>query len=289
VALVPEDKQALLSLGQAEQLYAHASKGSGQFIPVTVPTGTTPSVIDFNTNKVDVYCNPLVAGNDYVAFLYIEISSDYKRFIGNFSDMLSVASQSFTLASLLPLAQKLTNTDNPSQVDTPSQVATPAKKIKFSVKTLCDNNIKVPLKFRCIFVEVDDLSALNLMRSDKFKTAPIYFNLEIAEQVSPANYISVSTSASTDNKDKPTCCNGDNFEINIPLDVTDNFGNPIKPGKNYKPYILTTVADNTINSSQYVNVLSEDLDPLVLFPIAGSTPTITPTSSAISAPEADNH
>jgi len=288
LALVPEDKQALLSPGQAEQLYAQSTKGNGQFIPVAVPTGSNPTVIDLTANKVDVYCNSLNPGNSYVAFLYIEISGDYKRFIGNFSDILSVASQSFTLASPLPLAQKSTNTDG-GQTDASNPPSAPVTKIKFSVKTLCDNNIKVPLKFRCIFVEIDDLSALNLMRSNEIKTAPIYFNLEIAEQVSPANYISVTTPFSTDNKS--TCCNGDNFEINVPLDVTDNFGNPIKPGKHYKPYILTTVADETINSSQYVNVLSEDLDPLVLFPVATSTPASeSPTITASApAPEADSH
>jgi len=280
LAIVPSDKQTLLSLGQAEQLFAQALKNNGQFIPVKVPTPPALTPVDLSVNKVDVYCNPLVPGNSYVAFLYIELSNDYKRFIGNFSDMLSVASQSFTLANPLPLAQK-------SAASGEGNTAAQLGKIKFTVKTQCDNPIQAPLTFCCIFVEQDDQLSLNLMRSKEFATAPIYFNLEIAELVSPANYISISTSTSLANTaGQPTCTNGQAFEIDIPLDVTDNFGNPIKSATSYKPYILTRVDGDSSLASQYVNALSQDLDPVVILP---DTATTTDTPITASAPEAESN
>lgn len=104
-------------------------------------------------------------------------------------------------------------------------------------------DVAADLEFRCILVEKARTPDLNLLVDSAAKTPPaIYFNLAIAEQVSPANYT------------KATNVSG-KYEIKILADTTDNFGNIIKPGTQYKPYILTI--DNSPNSSPFVNVLAD--------------------------------
>ena len=276
LAIVPADKQTLFSLDQAEQLFAQ--KNSAQFIPVSAPANLFP--IDFSKgtdgsykNK-DVYNEPVKAGKAYVAYLYIELNNDYKRYIGNFSDILSAASQPFVPATPLPLAQKIIS-------DTPTTNPTaPVAQISFITSNYDHSDINVQLKFCCIFVEINKLKPLSLMHSDDPLTSniPIYFNIGLAEQVSPANYYTQLT-PTTDGTS--CCCHGGTVVITIPSDVTDNFGNPIIPGEIYQPYILTLVNDPS-KIGQYTSVLSNQLDSVVLIPATpqNKLSEITPAPAA---------
>lgn len=103
LTLVAADKMAMFSTDQAEQLFA-SRVAETQFYPLT-PNPTGSSVVLVN----DAFGNKVQAGTSYVAFLYISLSMEYKRFIGNFMDMLSAPSQTFVPATMLPLAKKCTD------------------------------------------------------------------------------------------------------------------------------------------------------------------------------------
>lgn len=109
------------------------------------------------------------------------------------------------------------------------------------------------LEYRCILVETAQDPYLNfLLCGDQAKNTPIYFNLAIAEQVSPANYTTATLGQ------LPQLL----YEVEFLPGVTDNFGNAIKPDTEYTPYILAVADGDT--ADQFVNVLTGSFTPLVV-------------------------
>ena len=125
----------------------------------------------------------------------------------------------------------------------------------------------------------EDLEELNKYRESKRmalskiddidkETNGVFFNLQIAEEVSAGNYIKGLNQA----KLKPITPGKEGKE-NLPMhnfdkpkevkyaafikdDTTDNFGNPLVPGKKYMPVVLTysTAAEEIL--SQFTNAMS---------------------------------
>ncbi|PCK08968.1 MAG: hypothetical protein COA42_06415 [Alteromonadaceae bacterium] len=101
---------------------------------------------------------------------------------------------------------------------------------------------------------------------------PIYFNKDIALQTSPSNYYSVNQASPTPLPDVCDTQSGatqaqdgtENYHITIPLDGTDNFGEPLVNGQNYFPKILTVVDGDTSISNQYIPALSAPLEPITI-------------------------
>lgn len=422
LTVVAADKMAIFSTDQAEQLFASWIPGvTTQFYPLTPdPEGSPVMLVN------DAFNNPIRAGNSYVAYLYIALSMEYKRFIGNFMDMLSAPCQAFIPATTLPLAKKCTDklsADALAELDacakgslcfaaesmvsaaagkavgaaidliksigqaagvdtlnayngavgtstdqadadttiTDEAVLTKAQAALLAVApstapwypdacevvidtlsaayyaTVADAQgtteadaqkaagqsgasaaaadsavgrvvaaifatgsgvdpksglgiaaavraaskmatvaadtavlvINKSIEFRCILVESGNKPDLNLMFSPENNNLPIYFNLNVAQQISPANYVVAAEYSS-----KPLPVGPDQSEkryrVIFEPTTTDNFGNMIwsdddfsnmiRSDKTYLPYILTTV--NGDMGSQYVNVLSSALDAL---------------------------
>lgn len=119
LTLIPTQNQTMFSIDQVEQLFAQRPVGdNSQFFAITpdVTINLDDSVDASNrVAKVpttipltkDAFGNKIQAGTSYVAFLYIELSKQYKQYISNFADLLSAPSQPFTPATTLPLAQTL--------------------------------------------------------------------------------------------------------------------------------------------------------------------------------------
>lgn len=95
LAIVPQNLALPFSTDRATQLFSKWDGVSGCFTPVD-PGETTLSL------KLDVYGNTITSDSPYAAFLYIEPSVDYKRYLGNFGDYLSIASAPFTPLTPLP-------------------------------------------------------------------------------------------------------------------------------------------------------------------------------------------
>lgn len=336
VCLVPADKQTLLTTDQAEQLFAQTTPGdvptdnkarpfAGPFSPAvaneattttTTTSTTTKTTADTNsftdaTKSVDIYGDPIKAGVEYVVFMYAEIAMPYKQFIGNYSDIMTTASQTFVLATDLPLAEK--NSKKPKTDPDTSAITTLFFKAPgIDIPTDTDKN--ATLEFRCIFVEHAESPGLNFLTEKTSLTTklPILFDTDIALQVAPSNYLKahilLQTQSDSDNDDtkdkakgkakattttaasktdsddddtKVTChcpC-GDTaqYSITIPSDSTDNFGNPIEDGKVYYPLILTVVDGDASVSDQFVPQLSDALASVTLIPEVETTVTTTIT------------
>lgn len=108
------------------------------------------------------------------------------------------------------------------------------------------------LEYRCILVKTSlDPYPNFLLCTDENNNPPVYFNLAIAEQVSPANYTAAIGPAL-----KLL------FAIKFVPGTTDNFGDVIEPGATYSPYILAVA--NGDDASQFVNVLAGPFDPFIV-------------------------
>lgn len=116
------------------------------------------------------------------------------------------------------------------------------------------------MEFRCILVESGSQPDLNLMLSPDNQNPPIYFNLDIALQIAPANYVKAATSAAPVADPNPL---QRIYVVIFDQTATDNFGNMVQSDKTYRPYILTTV--NGSNRQQYLSVLSSALDAQTVF------------------------
>jgi hypothetical protein len=112
------------------------------------------------------------------------------------------------------------------------------------------------LEYRCILTETNlDPNPNFLLCEDEHNNPPIYFNLSIAEQVSPANYTKAELGQS------PQLL----FEVEFAQGVTDNFGNAIQPNTEYKPYILAVAnGANGAKPAQFVNILATSLAPIIV-------------------------
>lgn len=274
LALVSQDQSATFTVDQAQQLFA--SRTDDQFREVKANGGRHSSV----DLKKDVFGEKVLPGTAYVAYLYIELSMKYRRYIGDFSDVLSSPSLPFTPATTLPLAQ-------PSEGDALT-AGTDGVLFLLNFNLAGLKPEPVGLASYCILVEHGHLHKLNLLASAEYRKAPIYFNLDIAQQIAPANcerahLVStakpgkkkVAEAAAGDDESSPAIVSVSegalrHYTVPITATTTDNFGNPLKLKTAYKPYILTQV-DSAQNdhSDAYISVLSDTLD-LVTFPHLGN-------------------
>lgn len=298
LTLVPVQNQSRFSIDQVEQLFAQRSEiNNSLFVSVTpdASVDATGAVTRSPTSlplSYDAFGNPIQAGSSYVAFLYIELSKEYKQYISNYSELLSAPSQPFTPATTLPLAQNLVVTPNStpdaagvtwstasftftpigSSADTAtlptgSTAAQTKSKAKDAKAAAAQAETAAPVtpiagastapaplyEFRCILVEQSGTPDLNLLLCpENLNLPPIYFNQAIAGQVSPANYISVPATSSG-------IC-----EFSFLPTATDNFGNVIKPNTQYQLYILTVATGDPSDQAQYTNVLANTLPAITV-------------------------
>jgi hypothetical protein len=245
--VVPQEQQSAFSYEQAELLFASAVPNV-QF-PRVQPDEDTPMELSHDVNGDSVR-----AGSSYVAYLYIRLAGEYQRYVGNYDDMLSSPSKPFLLADTLPAAEPLaegtrvplTPAAGPGEPDPICFQAGDAHTAKLA-----------GLEFRCILVDT-------AQGADQPR---IHFNLAIAEQVGPSGY-SVAHAGhppAADSKEGDTLAANGAPTYYVPISPTtaDNFGNALRPGASYQPYILSVVdGDKNPHSDAYVNVLSDALPPV---------------------------
>jgi hypothetical protein len=294
LALLPQDQVANFSVDQAGQLFAqraiparadqhghlpaHSGAG-GPFLPIEPHDQQHPVKV---TPDKDINGDPVKPGTAYVAYLYIELAQDYRRFTGNFNDLLTSPSRPFVPATTLPLAEPMRAAQAGAGHGHPLRLYFAARKV--------DGRELDGLVFRCILVE-ELVGDRKHMRSRDFPEAPIYFDLDLALQVAPANYqtatrlleaaapeqnhggANVDGTAAEGATDAAAQApaNGAalaHYEVLITDASTDNFGSMLLPNVRYKPYILTLVdSEVNIDSDQYISVLS---DRLPAFPMPAS-------------------
>lgn len=296
LTLVPAQNQTTFSIDQVEQLFSQRpANDNSLFVSITPDaiveaTGVTRSPTSIQLSS-DAFGNAIQAGSSYVAFLYIELSKEYKQYISNYSELLSAPSQPFTPATTLPLVQNLMVTPNSTPdaagvtwstasftftplsssaaaatVQQNTTTASPKGKAKSAAVQAeatapvaqiagasASTTAGATYEFRCILVEQGGMPDLNLLCCpENLNLPPIYFNQSIAGQVSPANYIAVPASLSG-------YC-----EFSFLPTTTDNFGNLVKPNTTYQLYILTVATGDPSDQAQYTNVLANTLPAITV-------------------------
>lgn len=121
LVLLPAQNQAMFSIDQAQQLFVqNPLDNTKTFIPATPdakvgPTGKVERKPTPVTLSEDINGDPIQPGASYVAYIYVELTKQYKQFTNNYSDLLFAPSQSFTPAETLPspngLKEKWVKTD----------------------------------------------------------------------------------------------------------------------------------------------------------------------------------
>lgn len=99
LVVVPETKSKQFSIDMAGQLFAHNNK---PFLRVNA-SDTQPQQVEMEMSA-DAFGNAVTAGSNYVVYVLIELAQAYKRYLGNFSDLLSAPSPSFIPLTALPKA-----------------------------------------------------------------------------------------------------------------------------------------------------------------------------------------
>ena len=299
IVLVEESKKALFKIEQAESsfseykvdsfcdaaptlqmqplapVHANNSFGPGPVIPAT-------TTIDI-TGKMDSDGNPIVSGTSYVAFLYIELSLDYKKYIANFNDMLSAPSLPFTMTTNLPVIDTTTTgVLKPIETD---------KKITGFSFTIPDNSdLESISEFRFMLLPAKKPQRVeSLIAWEEKADEPdivtgklgFYFNMNIAMQVTSANYMVAEADTDANKQDS----NLFHYSVTLADDTTDNFGNLIIPGQEYVPAILTVYNGSVDQQSKYINSLSDlKINAVCIVPENdGSEFAVTATSSAATA------
>lgn len=261
VTVVKASKSSLFTLDQAEtnfnefqqQRFVNVSSG-------TDPVDGKPVITTVDTQLLkDSDGDAINAGDEYVVFLYLELTPEYKKQVDNYADLFSAATNIFTLTeSLLLPTSTLTLANNV---------------ISFDV----EGDVHKGTEYRCIFLPASlpgiDVFMVNpslLLTKDEAKSTtqkaakvkpsqlePIehhlgfYFSLNIAQLVSPANYtvadINGCTISSTADKDSIRTTH---YQVKIASETTDNFGNEIIEGDTYFAVILAVMDDDS-SSGQY--------------------------------------
>lgn len=242
VLLALESRRATLTTELAQQLFAVQTTRTDRF--AGLKPSDRPQVVTFDE---DVYQDAIVPGQPYVAFLFAVLSDEYKFFTNNYSDWLSAPSPRFTVADTLPTAGNIRAQPTQGNPDKPLSVRFDA-----APKPITDGTT---LEYRCILVEEDanDFD-LQLMRKGP---SPIFFDVDIARQVAPANY--EKTDAAPDvAAGAGAALDGSGAALGYTIDFnawsTDNFGNLLRPGATYRPYILATASGP--NAAAYVSTLA---------------------------------
>lgn len=236
----------------------------------------------------------ITTGTSYVIFLYLVLDSNYKKEVNNFSDRLSASSNAFTLTAALKAVDNITyqytGADDPAN--------NPAGKawglITFDIEHQPDT------EYRCIFLPSWSTSQDTCVGANE-APVKIWFNLEMAKQLSEINYTPAKPTSDT-SLIKP----GDNtklsYQVLLNEKTTNNFGQLIIQGATYIPVILSIIpeAKKLLADSTSPALSSLDAKPIellapdkskqsgevkVLEPAPANEAATTPEPSEPKAPE----
>lgn len=306
LTLVPAQNQTTFSIDQVEQLFSQRPENDKSLFVYITPdasidaTGAvtrSPTCIQLSS---DAFGNPVQAGSSYVAFLYIELSKEYKQYISNYSELLSAPSQPFTPATTLPLAQNLVVTPNKTPDatgvtwSTASLTFTPLVSSADTATEQTDATAVSPTKgkTKSVAAQADAAATVQQPAATSAATAVAQvagsstailayeFRCILVEQGGtpdlnllrcpenlnlPPIYFNqaIAGQVSPANYIAVSAASGD-CELRFLPSTTDNFGNEIKPNTMYQPYVLTVATGDPSDQAQYANVLANTLPAITV-------------------------
>ncbi len=261
--IVPADEASLFNIELAEAKFAQ--NRDELFLPCMdedrVKDADLQSGVSYKA-KYDINGGVVEAGKSYTVFLYVALSNEYKAFINDFHDLLSVASDPFVLVLTLPVP-----TNRPEITWVPVDGQSPG--IEYNLIQFEIENITYPdvgpdeIEHRLLFLPAAPLqsNAFKLAETNGGEGAPAHdklrfiFSTAIAEQISKGNYLEAKwepglepvAPASKGNSRK-----GKSELSPTPLipvftysarpgkALTDIFGAPIKQ---YEPYLVMILSE----------------------------------------------
>ncbi|WP_233079891.1 hypothetical protein [Rheinheimera soli] len=309
LTLVPAQNQTTFSIDQVEQLFSQRPKGDNSlFVSVTPDASVAATGVQRSPTSIqltsDAFGNSIQAGSSYVAFLYIELSKEYKQYISNYSELLSAPSQPFTPATTLPLAQNLVVTPN----STPDATGVTWSTANFTFTPLgssADTATAQPNaatasstkgKAKSVAAQADAAATATVQQPAATSAAPAVTQIAGATSTTAgSNYefrcILVEQGGTPDlnllrcpeNRNLPpiyfnqsiagqvspanyiaVSAASGDYEFSFLPSTTDNFGNVIKPNTMYQPYILTVATGDPSDQAQYANVLANTLPAITV-------------------------
>ncbi|WNJ96739.1 hypothetical protein RND59_06595 [Vibrio ruber] len=251
VFIVSADKKSSVKLEQVESIFAEYQQQ--RFTEVKEGNkdseGNYQVVIKYDNSCLDFAGNPLKLGSDYLVYVYAVLDLAYQKYIGSYSNLLSSASQPFTLLTPLPAAKKISFDED-------------TREISFSVTA----NLKHEPECRVMLLPAYQPLTGGLMIDQNSTSSNsalnFYFNQSIAMQISSANYQLANIESTTLKNGKLT----HRMSATLPDDMTDNFGNPLITGMFYIPVVLSTPTPG-VEQGWYASSLSSlDTDPVRIIP-----------------------
>ena len=242
VFIVKAEEKANVKLEQVDSIFGEYQ--AERFVPATVDSTDADAynaTIIMGTTK-DLNGSDIKSGTEYVVYMYAVLTLDYQKYLNAFSNILSIPSASVTLTEQLPIAESVTVVTEGDK-----------KQVQFTV-----SDATAPAEYRVMLLLGDSPLTGGLMvdeqSTNKQSHLHFYFNKEIAKLVSPANYLVAELGAEDGEK-----------VVEIPSDMTDNFGSPLIAGMSYIPVVLA-MPDPA--STAYESVLSSiDVQPEIIIPV----------------------
>ncbi|MEO8237526.1 MAG: hypothetical protein ABI576_05405 [Flavobacterium sp.] len=152
IILVKDSKKSFFNVSTAEDLLTNTSQFKR--IPVPHDSGKVETSVNIRFNELlDSDNEPLVLGQNYVAFLLIIFTENYKKEINTFDEYLSAPSETFTLTHTLNNADGITVSRESESKD--------LSKINFTVEK--ENHLTpAEIDYRCFLLPYpDDLLTTN--------------------------------------------------------------------------------------------------------------------------------
>lgn len=182
IILVKESKKSFFNVSTAEDLLTNPSQFKRVEVPQPDSKNKDKALVELSLiDLLDSDNEALVLGENYVAFLLIIFTENYKKEINTFDEYLSAPSETFTMTHTLNPAEKIKpvkESDPKENQDTDPQ-STSLFDITFTVKK--EENIKVTdLDYRCMLLPYPD----NLLTNEELNTLEYKIEtLEIEEEI----------------------------------------------------------------------------------------------------------
>mgnify|MGYP000206323632 CR=1 FL=1 len=229
IMLVKEKNKSVFNNEEAEHIITLGEK-SKRYTAIQIKSEKgsikdTFSNLISTTDLLDTDGESLVLGENYVVFVMAAYSLAYKKELNDFEDYLSAPSHSFKLTYTLTAPDYKTFTIKDGV-------------FYFEINGPHENNTIGAAKYRCMFLADTNND--------------IQFDLKLAEHIPKGNYTIAELIPNQISSNKVL-----KYRINLNLDTTDNFGNPLLKGEKYKPVVLAVATVDEVDQAQFTNALSD--------------------------------
>lgn len=236
ITVVRSDVKDMFSYDVAETTF-NSYKGSTKdrrFYPVKAGINNPVTLGDKGNLNMDAYGQPIKPGIAYVAILYIELDIIYKKALNDYDDIISAASNLFVLTTTLNkfIACDSLNSGTVIQFQGPMGTQDP----DFA-------------EHRCILLPAHSLCSNECPADRTHDSSDIWFDLDIATQVSADNYTLAHKTVTP--KIPPI------YEVKLVGEPTDCFGKLLVEKGEYIPAILSIVPNSVPSSNSFTPTLSK--------------------------------